>query len=194
MVLPRLGSSKLVSRWIVATVAVSIVAALDGGRLRGALGLEPDLIWHGQLWRLVSWVLVEPTPLGLVLTCASLYSLGGDLAHRWGDRRLRRYALDVLGGAAIVTALLALVFDRVWFHSYASGWAVGDAIVIGWARQYPDRTLRLYGLLELNGRTLVRTTIGITCAYAIYVGPFAMLPELLVCAAAYAYPRARLAR
>lgn len=192
--LPRLGSSKLVSRWIWATLAVSIVAAVDGGWLAGWTALAPSRIWHGEVWRLATWVFVEAGPLALVLTCASIYKLGGDLAVRWGDRRLRRFAIEVLGGAAVVTALLALVSRRVWHMHHLGGWAVDDALVIAWARQYQDRTLVLYGLLRLRGRDLITVTIGITAVFAVYFGPFAMAPEMLVCAGAFWYPRERLAR
>jgi hypothetical protein len=190
--LPRLGSSKLVSGWIKITLIASIVTVVDGGWLASWLALEPARIWHGELWRLASWVFVVPGPLMLVLTCACIYSLGGDLAHRWGDRRLRRFLIEIVGGAAVATAVIALVIEPIWHLRHVGGWAVCDTLVIAWARQYPDRVLRLYGLLELSGRNLIAVTIGVTCLYALYAGVFAMAPELLACAAAYYYPRARL--
>jgi hypothetical protein len=183
--LPRLGSSKLVSTWIWVTLLASIVAALDGGWLAGWAVFAPSLIWEGQVWRLATWVFVEPGPLGLVLTCASIYKFGGELAPRWGERRLRRFMTEVIGGAAIVTTLLALISDDAWHIYRLGGWAVGDALVIAWARQYPERTLVLYGLLQLNGRNLIAIVAGITGVFAIFRGPFAMAPELLACAAAY---------
>lgn len=191
--LPRLGSSKLVSTWIWITVLASIAAALSGG-LAGWAALAPARIWRGEVWRLATWVFVEPGALALILTCASIYKFGGELAPRWGDRRLRRFLIEILGGAAVVTALLGLVSTEVWHRGYLGGWAASDVLVIAWARQYPDSVLVLYGLLRLNGRNLITAVIAITCAYAIFVGPLAMAPELLACAAAYSYPGAWLAR
>ena len=192
--LPRLGSSKLVSAWITVTLVASIFATVDGGWLAGWLAFAPSRIWHGELWRLATWVLVEGGPLSLILTCASIYKFGGELAHRWGDRRLRRFMVEVIGGAALVTTLLALVSDDAWHLYRIGGWAVRDALAIAWARQYPERPLLIYGLLELRGRTLIAVIIGITSVFALFVGPLVMTPELLVCAAAYWYPSARLAR
>ena len=192
--LPRLGSSKLVSSWITVTVFASIVAAIDGGWLGDWLAFAPSRIWRGEVWRLATWVFVEPGPFGLILTCASIYKFGGDLAPRWGDRRLRRLMLELIGGAAVVTTVLALLSDDTWRIHRLGGWAVRDALVIAWARQYPTSMLELYGLLRLSGRRLIAVTIAITCVFAIYIGPLAMAPELLVCAAAYWYPSARLAR
>lgn len=191
--LPRLGSSKLISTWIWITLVASIAAAVSGG-LMGWAALAPARIWRGEVWRLVTWVFVEPGALSLILTCASIYKFGGELAPRWGDRRLRRFMIEILGGAALVTALLGLVSAEVWHRGYLGGWTVCDVLVIAWARQYPDSVLVLYGMVRLNGRDLVTTVIAITCVYAIFAGPLAMAPELLACAAAYIYPGAWLAR
>jgi hypothetical protein len=191
---PRLGSSKLVSAWITITVLASIAAVVDGGWLDGWASFAPSQIWRGEVWRLGTWVFIEPGPVGLVLTCACVYKFGGDLAPRWGDRRLRRYLIEVLGGAAVLTTLLALLSSDAWHVHRLGGWSVGDALVIAWARQYPQRHLALYGLIVLSGRRLITVTIAINAVFAIFLGPLAMALELLVCAGAYWYPTARLAR
>lgn len=191
MMLPR-PASRLVARWIVATLAVSIVAVVDGGWLASWLALAPARIWHGELWRLVSWPLVVLGPVGLVLTCAAIYKFGGELAVRWGDRRLRRFVGEIVVAAGVATTVVAAIagHGELW---RTGGWAVTDALVIAWARQFPDRTLVLYGLLALRGRELISVTIAITGVFAVYVGPLTMMPELVACAAAAAYP-ARLLR
>lgn len=191
---PRLGASKLVSSWIAVTLLASIVAVIDGGWIGGWAAFAPSRIWRGEVWRLATWVFVEPGPLGLVLTCVCIYKFGGELAPRWGDRRLRRFLIEVLGGAAVATTLLAMVSDDTWYMRRLGGWAVGDALVIAWARQYPDRCVAIYGLLPLQGRRLITVVIAITAVFAVFRGPFAMALELVVCAGAYGYPAARLAR
>lgn len=190
--LPRLGSSKLISTWIWITIAASIAAALSG-ELQYWAALVPARLWRGEVWRLVTWVFVEPGALALIVTCASIYKFGGELAPRWGDRRLRRFAIQTLGGAAAATALLGLISAEVWRTPYLGGWAVCDVLVIAWARQYPDSVLVVHGV-QLSGRNLTTAVIAITCAYALFAGPLAMAPELLACVAAYSYPGAWLAR
>jgi membrane associated rhomboid family serine protease len=188
----RLAASGFVTRWIAATLALSIVAALDGGWLAGWASLVPSKVWHGQIWRLVTWPLVESGPTSLVLACAAIYKLGGDLAARWGDRRLRRFVLEVLGAAGIATCILTAVssgrVDRL------GGWAAVDTLVIAWARQFPERTLVVYGMLRLGGRELVAITVAVAILYAIYFGPMTMAPELAAVLAAAAYPRGLLRR
>jgi len=192
--LPRLGSSKLISAWIAATLVASIFAAVDGGWLAEWAAFAPSRIWRGEVWRLATWVVIQRGPLGLVVSCICIYKFGGDLAVRWGDRRLRRFMIEVLGAAAVATVIVALVSHTAWNAYRFSGWAVDDVLVIAWARQFPDRTIALYGLLPLHGRRLVAVTVAITGVYAIFVGPFAMALELLACAAVVRYPAEWLAR
>lgn len=192
--IPRLGSSKLVSRWIALTLAASVLAALDGGWLGTWAAFAPSRIWRGEVWRLATWVFVEGSALQLVLTCVAIHHFGGQLAPLWGERRLKRFMLEVLGASAVVAAVLALISSELWRAYRLGGWAVGDALVIAWARQYPDSTLQLYGLLRLRGKDLITVVIGITAVYAIFAGPSRWALELIVCAAAYGYPTERLAR
>jgi membrane associated rhomboid family serine protease len=184
--LPRLGSSKLVSTWILITLGASIVAALDGGWLAGWTALAPSRIWRGEVWRLATWPFVETGPMSLVVTWLSIYKFGSELATRWGDQRLGRFVAHLLLGAGVVTCLLTAVAGG--FVHRLGGWAVADILVIAWARQFPERTLVLYGLLRVQGQQLVNITVGIAILFAIFFGPVAMAPELFACIAAAAYP------
>lgn len=191
---PRLGTSPLVSTWLLVTLVVSVIALVDGGWLWSALAFSPSLVWQGEVWRLVTWIFVEPSPMMLVVTLASIYKFGGELAPRWGDRRLRRYAIEVLVGSAVVTTLLALVSDNIWLVFCDGGWSVGDALVIAWARQFPSRELVIYQVITVRGQQLVLSTIGVTVLFALAAGVWSWTPELLVCIAAALYPASRLRR
>ena len=146
------------------------------------------------MWRLLTWPLVELGPIGLALTLASIYKFGGELAPRWGDRRLRRFILQLVIAGGVVASLGALVSDHAWNMARSGGWAVCDALVISWARQYPLSKIRLYGFLELNGQKLVIFTAGVTVLIAISSSPFVMAPELVACLGAALYPRDWLSR
>ena len=190
---PRLGSSKLVSQWIAATLAVSIIAALDGGRFYSWFSLVPAKVWHGQLWRLVTWPLVETRPLRLVFACAVIYSFGSQLAIRWGDRRLRRFMLQIVVIAGVATTLVATVAGRSYLR-YVGTLAADTSLLIAWARQFPDAPVSYYGLISLRGRELTMFLLGIIALLAIYIGPIAMAPELVACVVAAKYPQSLLRR
>ncbi len=172
---------------MVVTLVVSIVAALEGGHIAHAAALIPSLVLHGEIWRLVTWPFVEPGPMGLIVTVLSIYKFGSELAIRWGDRRLRRFMIHVLLAATGATSVLALLMGQ-GDVVHLGGWAVADALVIAWARQFPDARLMLYGLITLNGRQLIQFTVATNVVFAIYYGPIAVAPELAACAMAAAYP------
>lgn len=187
MVLP-VGSSKLVTRWIALIVAASLIAVLDGGWLRSLTALSPLRVFHGQLWRLVTWPLIETSPLSLLFTCAAIYKFGSELAVMWGDRRLGRFVVQIVVAAGVATCLIAALTGGVHMQRLG-GWAVADVLVIAWARQFPERPLVLYGLVALQGQRLVQVTIAAAFIFAVFFGFAAMAPELAACAITAWYPR-----
>jgi hypothetical protein len=130
--------------------------------------------------------------MALIFTGVAIYHFGGELAVRWGERRLRRFAIELVLAAGVATCLL----DAAFHHGVArcGGWAIADALVIAWARQFPSATLQLYGVLQLQGRSIVRLVVATSIVYALYAGPIAMAPELVACIGAALYPRAWLQR
>lgn len=191
--LPQQRSSEFVTQWLFLTIGASLFAWLDGGWLARIASLAPSRIFHGEVWRLVTWPLVDMGPLSLVLTCVAIYKFGGELAVRWGDRRLRRFVLQVVVAAGVATCLLAVVTGHT-FMRRAGGWAISDLLVIAWARQFPDRPLVLYGLLSVRGQQLINITLGVTALFAIRGGFVFFAPELAACAIAIAYPTQLLRR
>jgi membrane associated rhomboid family serine protease len=187
--LPRLGSSKLVSTWILLIFALSVVGMLDGGFLYSWLALEPDRVWRGQVWRVLTWAFIESSPMGIIFTLITIYKFGGDLAPRWGDRRLRRFMLQIIVAGGVVASVGALVSDHAWNMARTGGWAISDALVIMWARQYPTYTVHVYNYLELGGQKLVWFTVGVTVLLAAGSSPFVYAPELVACFGAMMYPR-----
>jgi membrane associated rhomboid family serine protease len=125
---PRFGSSRLVERWLLLTLGASLLSMFTAGWLADWARLSPDRVLHGQVWRLVTWAFVETAPMSLIFTCVAIFKFGGDLAVRWGDRRLQRFMLEIILGAAVVTTLLALIAPSTMYLSRSAGWAIGDAL------------------------------------------------------------------
>lgn len=64
------------------------------GLLISYLTLNPYAILHGQIWRLVTWVLIPPSSGGLFFTLLMLYfycSIGMSLERTWGTYRYNVY-------------------------------------------------------------------------------------------------------
>ena len=64
------------------------------GLLISYLTLNPYAILHGQIWRLVTWILIPPSSGGLFFTLLMLYfycSIGTSLERVWGTYRYNVY-------------------------------------------------------------------------------------------------------
>jgi membrane associated rhomboid family serine protease len=188
--LPRIGQSSLVTKWLAITIAASLIAAMDGGFLIRWASLIPHRILTGEVWRLVTWPFVEPGPFELILTCMAIYRFGTELSVRWGERCLARYVAEILLIAGVVGVVASTVTHTPMLH--LGGWAVGDVLVISWARQFPNRALSFYGLVTVHGRHLVHLTLAITAVYAIYIGIVRFTPEVTACLLAAFYKPSRL--
>ena len=57
------------------------------------LTLEPYYILHGQIWRLVTWILIPPESPGIftIIMLFFYYSLGNSLEQTWGAFRYNVY-------------------------------------------------------------------------------------------------------
>lgn len=65
--------------------------------------LNPQAIISGQVWRIVSWILIPPSSFGLftLIMLYFYYSIGHTLEQIWGDYR---YNLYILGGMLFTIA------------------------------------------------------------------------------------------
>jgi membrane associated rhomboid family serine protease len=183
-----------------------VVALLIGltlaGTILGAVGrrngfpvvlqwaaLMPDLVWAGELWRLLSWPFFEPDGLALIFACLALWWFGRDLAYSFGPAGfLARYLLlATLTGAA--TCLMVRAFPALSAGAYMGPWPLVDAMVVAWAIFYPHRQILFFFVLPLGGRNLVYVTLGVTLLFALLNGFAPFVPHFLALAATLAYMR-----
>jgi membrane associated rhomboid family serine protease len=180
------------------TVLLSIASVLGakfGAAFPSWLVLQPELVWSGQVWRLVSWIFVELQPINLIFAVMVLYWVGRDLTFAWGTRRFLLTYFGIAAGAALATCLLARVFPGFLAGAVWSGpWPIIDAMVVAWALLNPDRQIMLWFVLPVSGRGLLYLTIGGTLAFTIWVGLVALLPHLLAEALMLAYANEVFAR
>lgn len=105
--------------------------------LSGLLQLSWPLVMRGQVWRLVTFLVVPPpfaSPLTLLLTLYFYYFIGTSLENRWGVRRFFIYyvigAVGTIVGAAIT--------------GYATNMYLNMSLFFAFALLYPDFQLLLF--------------------------------------------------
>ena len=169
---------------IVATVVVSLLAKLtDGVGSRGTdlLLLNPAAIWHGEIWRLATWVLVEDNPLNLLFGGLVLYWFGRDLVDAWGERRFLATYFAVPAVAGLLVALLSLAWPGLGAYRFTGFWVALNALVIAWGMLHPFRQILLFFAVPVSGQALVWVTVGGTVFFALFAFPAvgAFVPHLL---------------
>jgi membrane associated rhomboid family serine protease len=163
------------------TIATSLIVAF-GSRHTVSLyelaQLSPARVFRGEVWRLVTWELVELSPFSLLFSCLVLYFFGRDLAGEWGSPRfLRVYGATTLVAAA-GTCLVALVDRDAFGRTFIGSWPLAAAMTVAWGLWFPDREIRIWFVLPLKGIVLAWLTVGLTVVSAIYFGWEHVLPWL----------------
>lgn len=144
------------------------------------LTLNPYAILHGQIWRLVSWIIVPPSQSNIFFVLITLYfyySIGSSLERTWGTYRYNVYLFSgmlftVLGSFA----MMAYFYIRYTvippeFFSIAAGYFttyyVNMSIFLAFAATFPDVQVLLMFVLPIKVKVL-----GIIYAIMLVAGMF----------------------
>jgi membrane associated rhomboid family serine protease len=161
---------------IAATFLMSIMGAQVPALL--ALGaLFPDHVLAGQVWRLVTWVLFEQYPLGLIFAGLALFWFGGELVRIWGPGGFLRRYIGLAALSGLVTCLLAIVVRPVGAIPFVGPWPIVSALIIAWATYFPGRDIFVYFVLPLRGRNLIYATFAGTLLFALLGNPLFYIPH-----------------
>lgn len=164
------------------TIVTSLVAALGSRSVASffELGaLVPERVLHGEIWRLLTWSVIEPSPLRLLFACLLLYWFGRDLANEWGSRRFFTVYFGIAMIAGIGTCLLSL-FDRdILGEHHLGSVPLAAAITVAWGLWFPQRIIRIYFVIPIKGVVVAWGTVALTVACAAYYGWAHYVPSLL---------------
>lgn len=120
------------------------------------LTLEPALILKGQIWRLVTWLLIPPGSLDIftLIMLSVYYSLGTALERTWGTFRYNLYIftglLATMIGAFIVYGVFAVQGVQVLLGTIFSTYYISLSIFMAFAVSYPDMQMMLYFIIPIR--------------------------------------------
>lgn len=119
--------------------------------LMGYLTLNMHQVMRGQVWRLVTWLIVPPDNSNLLFSLISLYFyyfIGTALESRWGVRRfLIYYVIGALANIAGVTAAYFLAGASYWTNTY-----LYYSLFFAFAALYPDMQFMLFYMLPVKAK------------------------------------------
>ena len=152
---------------IITYVAGYLLTYLAPGALYYCL-LEPALILKGQVWRIVSWLLIPPGSLDIftIIMLFFYYSIGTTLERTWGAFRYNLYIfggiiLSVIGAFVLYGILLLtgsegiLLLEGGAFSTYF----ISMSIFLGFAAEYPNMQVLLYFIIPLKIKWLALVDI-----------------------------------
>ena len=144
--------------YIIVTYIAGYIIALAAPIMRQYLTLEPYYILHGQIWRLVSWILIPPSSLD-IFTIIMLYfyfSLGRTLEQTWGAFRFNLYIFSGMfftaaGAFILYGALYAMTGSQVYgIGNFFSTYYINMSIFLAFALTYPDLQVMLNFLIPIR--------------------------------------------
>lgn len=145
--------------YLLAGYVIGFAVVLLMPELLGWLTLEPALIVRGQVWRVISWVLIPPTtqPISLLFLVLLYYSLGTALERTWGTFRYNVYIFSGL----FFTVLAVFIFYAVYYFGFGmeiflssvgliSTNYITMSIFLAFAAIYPEMEVYLYFILPIK--------------------------------------------
>lgn len=143
--------------YLLAGYAIGYLLSFTMPQLLTYFTLEPALILKGQVWRLLSWVIIPPNDniIFVIFMMLLYYSLGNTLESYWGAFRYNVYIfsgiLFTVIGAFIVNGLIGGVTG---FGSLYSTYYINMSIFLACVSIMPDYQLLLYGIIPIKMKWL----------------------------------------
>jgi hypothetical protein len=143
--------------YLLAGYAIGYLLSFTMPQLLTYFTLEPALILKGQVWRLLSWVIIPPNDniFFVIFMMLLYYSLGNTLESYWGAFRYNVYIfsgiLFTVIGAFIVNGLIGGITG---FGSLYSTYYINMSIFLACASIMPDYQLLLYGIIPIKMKWL----------------------------------------
>ena len=97
--------------FIIATYVAGYVLELLTPEMLGYLTLEPYYILHGQVWRLVTWILIPPSSLDIftIIMLFFYFSIGQTLERTWGS-----FKFDVYIFSGLIFTVIGVYLSWAW--------------------------------------------------------------------------------
>ena len=150
---PRLGIPGLMRYIVGANAVIYLLSLFARGGALNFLCMDPASVLRGELWRIVTYVLL-PTNGGifLVISLFFYYWLGESLERLWGSTKFTVYYVS----GTLLTALaslLAYLIDGISVPIYGAVY-VNTALFLAFALNYPDAMVNIYFIIPVKMKWL----------------------------------------
>ncbi len=141
---------------------LTILGAVRGVNIMVYLRFYPPYILQGQVWRLVSWILIPPTSsidFWTLLMLFCIYQQGTMLERVWGDFKFNFYIFSglimTLISGFITYALVGGAAGTGYQVGYLNTYYISLSVFLGLALTYPEMEFRFMFLIPIKAKYLV---------------------------------------
>lgn len=151
---PRLGVPGLMRYIIAANAVIFVVSLFDrSGTLLRFLAMDPYAVLHGEIWRLVTYVLIpDGSDFLIIFTLLFYFWLGEAMERLWGSTKFTVYYVS---GVLLtdIGVLLAYLIDGQRILVYGAFY-VGTALFMAYALTNPDAVIYVFFFIPLKMKWL----------------------------------------
>ncbi len=143
-------------RVIIGAYVIGYIISFTNSGLLNYLTLEPYYIMHGQVWRLITWILIPPNRrlIWAIIMMIFYYQLGNALEHTWGTFRFNAYIwggiIFTIAGAFLLYGIFASQGQVVSMGSIFSTYYINMSIFLAFAVCYPNMEVMLYFIIPIK--------------------------------------------
>lgn len=163
---------KNLSLMLIMCYGVGYLIQLVAGDFLGFLTLNPYQILHGQIWRIVTWILIPPSSFNFftVIMLYFYYSVGTTLERTWGAYRYNVYLfsgmLFTVLGSFVAMGLCYVFYGDVLAYSDAARYAfasysglfstyyINMSILLAFSATFPDAQVMLMFVIPIKMKWL----------------------------------------
>ena len=161
--------------FLIAGYAVGYVIQLINSDFLLYLSLDAYKILHGQVWRIITWILIPPTEsnfLFVLLMLYCCYSIGTVLERTWGTWRYNVFFFSGIALTVVASFVALLVVNLVYTSQYGDNamavieglypsmwyafgtYYINVSIYLVFAMTFPDNMVRFMMLIPVRMKWL----------------------------------------
>lgn len=162
---------KMIGKYAISNLSFYLILCYGIGYVMTALNipivnyitLEPALILRGQIWRLVTWILIPPYYDNIFFVLISLYfyySIGTALERVWGTYRYNLYIFSGMFFTIIGVFILYIIFGAITgqrvtgLGAMASTYYLYMSIYLAYAATFPDTQILLFFIIPIKTKVM----------------------------------------
>ena len=152
---PNFAIPNLMKYIVIGNVVVFLLDLFSHNACSALLAFAPDLILHGQIWRILSFIFipVNSSPIFFIFSLYFYWFIGSALEREWGSGRF-----TVFYAAGVVLTILAGILLRLLgvgnVYSFVNMYYVNMSMFFAFASLYPDMQVLFFFIIPIKVKWL----------------------------------------